>query len=212
MRKIFIALAVFAFGIMSIAYAATQGATVSEGATGQITESSAGQNVAQGGNVTIINLTATVSTDKWQGYYGNVTGTLALGYGAFSFYDFSGAAPITVFASQNQTFDFASLAATDSSNIDTDWGYNTATDNDQAVDVYTISNSIGGVTVNSTLLNGGATRITGIFSDGNTGDKENYAFGANVTNGAAFDGNNWDYQLMVPVNVTTETYYFYVEI
>jgi|APSaa5957512576_1039674.scaffolds.fasta_scaffold259908_2 hypothetical protein len=40
MRKIFIALAVFAFGIMSIAYAATQGATISDGVTGQITETS----------------------------------------------------------------------------------------------------------------------------------------------------------------------------
>jgi len=195
------------------AYAAYQGSNTSVIKTGRITQSSAGNATADGGNVTLVNLTATVSTDKWQGFYGNVTGTLSLGLNSNSFYDFSAATPLSVFAGLNSSFDFSGLAQVEPDDMDTAYDFSTPADNDQAADVFTQTNIISGIDVNTTLLNGAAGNwYTGLFSDGNVGNQSNYVFGANVTNGAGFDGTLNDYQIMVPVNAPTMAYYFFVEI
>jgi len=212
-RRLIIALIAITLALAGYAYGAIQGATVTEGGTNQTTETTAGSDGAYGGNVTLINLTATVSTDRWQGYFGNVTGTLALGYGADLFYDFSAATALNVYASQNQSFAFGSLEAAAAADVDTQWGYGTG--NDQAVDVFTGSSNISGVVVPSAELEPDAANLwyTGIFDDSGTTDKSYFAFGCNVTDGstAGFDGTGWHYQLMVPAD-GLETYYFFVQI
>jgi len=195
-------------------YAAIQGSNVSMGPTGQLTETSAqGQN-AEGGNVTLVNITAAVSTDKWQGFYGNVTGSLSLGYGSDSFYDFSGAVPLYLYATENATFDFSIITAVNNSEVDTAWGYTTDSDNDQARDVFTTGKDIAGIQVNATQLLGTGPWFSGLFSNGANADKESFAFGCNISNAgtAGFDGTDYHYQLMVPVDATTEVYYFFMEI
>ncbi len=214
-RMAMVLLVVFALVQSFVAFAAYQGATVSEGATGSLTETTAGSDSAVGGNVTLINLTATVSTERWQGYYGNVSGTLRLGVGSNIFYDFSGASAAAVYASQNSSFDFTSLVAGTAAQVDTAWSYSTGSD--QATDIYT-----GTATIESTtnvpvveLQPNGNGWYSGIFNDGNSALKSNFAFGANVssTGATAFDGNTWQYQLMVPADGTAgETYYFFLSI
>lgn len=208
-------IAVLAFGLLAVAgaYAAIQGATVTTGRSDTMTATTAGNDTAEGGYVTMINLTATMSTDRWQGYYGNVTGDLQLGYSTNVFYDFSGATALSVFASRNQSFDFASLEAAAAADVDTVWGY--AIGNDQAADVFTGSRNIGGVVVPTAALEptGPNRWFSGIFDDGSSTAKGYFAFGTNVTDGsvAGFDGNGWHYQLMVPAD-GTEMYFFFLEI
>jgi len=211
MKKLLIAIMVMSLAIVGVAYAAIQGAnSAMVGDSDQITESTAQVEDAEGGNVTTMNLTATVSTDRWQGYYGNVSGSLALGMGASTFYSFSAATALTVFASQNQTFDFTSLGAALAADIDTQWGYGTG--NDQAADVFAGSERIG-TTVDTAYCTLASSRLSGIFDDGTPTDKLNFAFGANISTGACFDGSTCDYEVMVPADAATgETYYFFVEI
>ncbi len=207
MKKIIIALMVAAFSIFGIVYAATQGATVNELSTGSLTETTAGSDEAYGGNVTLMNLTATASTDRWQGYYGNVTGTLSLGIGTDIFYDFSSAAATAVYASQNQTFNFANIEASTGAEIDTEWGY---TGSDIAANIYAGARNVAGVVTQTVTLASG-NFVSAIFDDSGVSDKSYFAFGVNVTTAACFDGNQCDYELMVPAD-GLETYYFFVEI
>lgn len=210
MRKFLIALAVMTLTVASFAYAAVQGATVSEISTGQLTETTAGSDVSEGGNVTMMNLTASVSTDRWQGYYGNVTGTLALGYNSDVFYSFAGATALTVFASQNQNFDFTNLNETTGAAIDTAWSYTGG--NDLAASIYAGTVDVGGVVTQVATLASG-NHVTAIFDDDGGVAKNNYAFGVNVSSAACFDGTTCDYELLVPADAQTgETYYFFVEI
>jgi len=193
-------------------YAATQGAEVDEIKTGALTETSAGNDTAEGGNVTMMNLSTTQSTTRWQGYYGNVSGSLSLGFGSSIFFDFSSSAISSVFASQNQTFDFPSLEAGEAVDIDNLWGYSSGAD--QATDIYTGTTSIEGVSAPSVELEpSGSNFNSTILDDGNNQTKSGFAFGVDVQEPAApcFDGTNCEYELMVPA-FGTEVYYFFLTI
>ena len=63
------------------------------------------ENNAVAGNVTAMNLAALTTTQSWQGYYGNVSGTVQLANSAGAvFYNWSDASPTgQVFASMNNT-------------------------------------------------------------------------------------------------------------
>ena len=212
MKKLLIALMVVSIMAVSAAFGAIQGTTVSEGDSNSYTETSGGSDASIGGNVTLMNLTATASTDRWQGYFGNVTGTLGLGYGADLFYDFSSASALAVYASTNQSFDFSSIEAGAAADVDTAWGYGAG--NDQAVDTYVDGNhDISTTNTVTALLEGTGDWYSGIFDQSSNTNKEDFAFGCNITNGVAFDGSDWDYQLLVPAaSAGGDTYYFFVEI
>jgi len=180
--------------------------------SGKLTETSAEQEDAQGGNVTEINLTATVSTDRWQGYYGNVSGKLRFGRGSYIFYTFGVSSEVAVYASQNSSFDFTAIEAAAASDIDTQWGYGVG--NDQAEDIFTgdTTNISGVVAPSVELLPLGQNLNSTIMDDGQTGDKLNYIFGAVVQKGATcFDSSICDYELLVPAD-GTEQYYFFLEV
>jgi len=212
-RRTIIIMLIALLSVAGIAYAAVQGSSVDVVKTDQLTETSAGNTDAEGGNVTMMNLSATVSTQRWAGFYGNVTGTLGLGLGTDVFYSFSAANALTVFASQNQTFDWASIEASTGAEVDAATAWNYAAGNDQAADVYAgavqVGTTTGAITEVATLQSGNF--ITGIFDDAAPDGKGNFAFGVNVSSAACFDGTTCDYELMVPAD-GTETYYFFVEI
>lgn len=199
--------------ICTFAYAQnTGGASTEEVQTGSLTETSAGQDTAEGGNVTMMNLSSTQSTTRWQGYYGNVSGTLALGYNSNIFFDFASASVSSVFASQNQTFDFASLAAGNAADVDSLWGY--ASGADTAQTIFTGTTSIQGVSAPSVELQPALSNFNStILNDGTNGNKQNFAFGVNVQQPgvSCFDGTDCEYELMVPSD-GQEVYYFFLTI
>ena len=88
-----------------------QGATITKGSVSRSNATSIGTDVAAGGNVTNMNLSAATSTVKWQGYYGNASiSSLRLGTAsATSLYSWSGSLKnniVGVFATTGSVFDF----------------------------------------------------------------------------------------------------------
>lgn len=58
--------------------AGPQGATYTEGDTGTYSADTSGNDAATGGCISEANLSASSSTTKWQGYYGNLSGYIVL--------------------------------------------------------------------------------------------------------------------------------------
>jgi len=194
------------------AYAATEGAETDRIGTGKLQETTAGSTEAEGGNVTLLNLTTTQSTARWQGFYGNVSGSLSLGLGSDVLYDFSSATISSVFASMNQTFDFTVLQAATTNQIDTVWGYGSGAD--IAANIFTGITTVEGVAGPSVELEPIDSDFnTTIFNDGSSSVKESFAFGVTVQEPAVpcFDSSDCEYELMVPAT-TGEVYYFFLSI
>jgi len=199
------------------------------------TETSAGNMIASGGNVTEVNLTGTnVSTIKWAGYFGQVAADLYLGSGTSLLYSFGAAANNqikSVFASTDTAFNFASLQVISAGDVDTVWSFATG-DSDSETTVFTGTSTISQVTSvpslglyghdpgtglqNATLFNPGAFKDDGSATAGSFGT---IAFGVMVIPNA-YDYKNTtvvDYELIVPVNNTgitsnTQTYYFFLDV
>jgi hypothetical protein len=213
MKKVNLIIGVIIVFILSYnVFAQTGGAAVDEIRTGTLSTSTVGNDTAQGGNVTMMNLSTTQTTTRWQGYYGNVSGSLSLGYGSDVFYDFSSSSISSVFVSQNETFDFTQLETAQAVDIDAVWGY--ASGVDRAIDIFTGSSSILGVSAPSVELEPtGSNFNSTILDDGNNQTKSGFAFGVNVQEPAVpcFDGSNCEYELMVPSD-GQETYYFFLTI
>ncbi|MBN2457796.1 hypothetical protein JXB31_01550 [Candidatus Woesearchaeota archaeon] len=204
-------LAVMAAGIVFAATGENAGTDV--GSTGQLTEGPAtpGQAVAQGGNVTRVDVESNASATKWQGFYGNVSGNVRLGLTTNTFYDFGSSDIIAVYAARDQNFDFASMSNALAQNVSTAFGL-TGVENSTAV--YTNVLSIDGlVNTPSTALEDGNFN-TYIVDDGNDAAINDFAFGGEVQNtgAAGFDGVHYEYELLVPVEAGTPTYYFFMSI
>ena len=207
-------------------------------ATGTLNESAAGTNPAQGGNVSLMNLNASASTVKWQGYYGNVSANISLGNGTNTLFNFGSANKTTqirsVFATLNSSFSFANAAIAAVADIDAAWNFNTSdidsTTLSFANDTATISTITSVPVINLTAyqsMTGGCNSSktqffkSGIFKDSTApaiffGYYGYFAFGVTVNaSKCAFDNTSYvDYELIVPVNSTslTQTYQFYLDI
>lgn len=196
-----------------------ENASITTGAEGTWTETATpGSTTANAGNVTQVNLTGSYSTDKWVGFYGNVSASLYLGSGAQVFYQFADANVNTVYASTDQNFGFGALQAATPAAMDTAWSFNTAAHTDQAADVFTTNTlTHDGVAnlYNATLQEGAAEFQTFIAADGAApAAKGDFVFGAVVQNAGAagFDGNQWQYEMLVPSTGSGDTYYFFMTI
>lgn len=184
---------------------------VTQDNVGSFTETTGNTVTAEGGNVSNLNIYSNMSTYRWQGYVGNVSGDLSLGRDNNTLYHFGSAEIDTVFATTSSDYAWATLEASTAAEVDTQWGFSDGAD--QAVDAYTDSNDIEGITVPTVTLEG--AHVCGLFDDGSVAAKTNFAFGANVTEGgmAGFDGDFYEYEVMVPTPAqSTETYYFYVSL
>lgn len=199
---------------------ADQDAQTDVGATGQYTVTSAEATLAEGGNVTEVNVTSTGSTDKWQGFYGNVSGNLALGDGATVFFNWTGASFSAIFASPGSTVDWGSVSgiagAPAMNGKDTDYGF-TNTDSDS------ITNTFGGASCTAGTYLAAADGATpynsttaGIWEtcigEDSGGALDDTVFGTNIASGDSFAGTEVDYQLLVPVIAANDNYYFYLEV
>ncbi|MFP4403499.1 MAG: hypothetical protein ACLFPJ_04060 [Candidatus Woesearchaeota archaeon] len=214
MKKMLVLVLVMALFCASFVMADAREAETTVGTSGTLDETdTAGDAEAEGGNVTNVDLDGTYSTQRWQGFYGDVSATLQLGLATDVFYDFGTVGVEAVYATQNQAFNFAGATNVDDvTGLDTAWGYTDG--DDQIVDVYT-----------ETISNDGYTDALGVnprTSDfnsyaigtaANPASKDDVAFGATVENAGAtgFDGGTYNYELMLPAD-GIETYYFYMSI
>lgn len=184
-------------------------------------------DTTEGGNVTNMNIYTNVSTEKWAGYWGNLTGRMILAPDLTNmFYTWTWTAAdggeVCAVAAQSG-FDWSGVEAVANTDVDTVWGFNGG-DVDSAVKTLT---DTCGVTVAETTVVGSAGNTTGLGTDFTTcavgdgdaytaGLKENLAFCVEVDPaGNLFNGQVGNYELLVPTNEagsTTEIYYFWMEL
>lgn len=177
-------------------------------------------NQSEGGYITNIEIwTANTQTQKWQGYYGNVSGNIYLNSSSDqSMYAWTVDLNNTfVYATTNSTLpNTDSLYNITNSSLDTLWGFSASSDNISNTYLNTSGNqNFAGKTVVDPL---GATTSAG-YSDYVIADVGSGAVKADVlwaglinVSKTGFKGQNADYELLVPVSSSAELYYFYIEL
>lgn len=192
------------------------------GTQGKYTQVGNANVVTEGGNVTPLNLSSNVSTEKWAGYFGNVTGQIVLApdntdmFYTWTWTSANGGEVCAVAASSG--FDWSSIAAAVAGDVDTVWGFDTAdTDSSTSTMNGNCNLNIAGIAVPNTACTTMPTSSleSAVVTDGATAAKSDIAFCVNITAGTGlFDGSTGDYELMTAANETagaTETHYFWLE-
>ncbi len=175
-----------------------------------------------GGNVTNMNFNSNISTNKWAGFWGNVSGKTVLSPGTAMFYTWTwtptSGGDVCAVASPTG-FNWAAIAITTATAINSVFGHGAATDNaTNTLNDATCSVNVAGTSVTSTgnYTGGGTAFQTCAIQDGAATAKSDFAFCVNITGaGNLFNGQTGNYELLVPTNKTlgsTETYYFWLEL
>ncbi|MCP4647964.1 MAG: hypothetical protein GY852_09585 [bacterium] len=208
--------------LVGLSFAIQPAETWQAGPQGKYTQVGNANVLTEGGNVTPLNLSSNVSTEKWAGYYGNVTGQIVLAPNtADMFYTWAwtsanGGEVCAIAAPAG--FNWAGLVAAAAGDVDTVWGFDT-TDTDSSTNTMagTCNVDIAGITVSTactTMPTSGLESV--VVNDGATAAKSDIAFCVNITSGTAlFDGSTGDYELMTAANETagaTDTHYFWLEL
>lgn len=165
-------LTLFMFGINYV-IAQPSGASVTEGTPERAPEDAAGSASAYAGNITSLAINGFTNTRAWQGYYGNVTGTIQLADGSDNvFYNWSSFNPEgEVLASTNQTITWTSLQCFNFTANGTEGGVSGET--------------VGGTNVGGLNLSGLEARYGIAFDDV---DGVNETFGFDITHDQFFIG------------------------
>ncbi|MFH1394099.1 MAG: hypothetical protein ABII71_00335 [Candidatus Micrarchaeota archaeon] len=191
-------------------------------ATGKYNQSVVANVTTEGGNVTNVNLGGNVSTERWAGFWGNVTGEIILSPSTSIFYRWawSSARGGEVCAVASPVpFDWTNVQAAVANDVDSVWGFGDATDNatntlTQAVcNVYVAGTS---VTTVGNLTGVGGFETCAVADNGAPAAKSDLAFCTNISQGGSlFNGQDGDYEVLVPTDEAdgaTETYYFWIEL
>jgi len=195
------------------------------GQTGKYTQVSHANVTTEGGNVTNLNLSGNISTEKWAGFWGNVSGRIVLAPGinqpmffTWTWNSSRGGEVCAIAAASG--FDWSGVQLVPASKIDSIWGF-TGTDTDSAVNTLksTCSVDVAGIPVSGSAGNFtgvGGFETCAIADQSAPGAKSDVAFCVNITqNGNLFNGLTGDYELIAPTNETAgqfETYYFWLEL
>jgi hypothetical protein len=211
------------------------GATVSVGKPQTKNATTAQSVTAAGGNITEVNITADSQTQVWQGFWGQVNGSIVLQDAAaatfyrWNVFNVSG----EVYASRSSSVNFANIAP--DNNCSNDNPLTGAGFSDSANNTYSNNTNrfiqVGVVAINAstacavyTFVN--STAQTSFFQDilltDTANNQTNFSIGGNSTvyatpiegNIAGYNSVLNKYQLLVPVNRTAgfNTYFFYAEI
>ncbi len=185
---------------------------------------------AQAGNVTQLDIDALSITQSWQGYYGNVSGSMLLANANNqTFYDWANGTSVggQVYASRNDTVDWSTINCSNASVIAAEEAYL----GQNAGDADSVNNTFSGTA--PSFLVGSRTMSgcpgTNVFVNGSAQSTDYHqillADGAGKTvyttiidHGAyGFDGEQHDFQLLVGENghvgdTATTPYFFYTEL
>lgn len=222
-------LVLFGVILFGSAFAAEGPVDITPGSEGRYTTTPLGENVTtEGGNVTDINLTTNASTEKWVGFYGNVTGNLLLSKGtgaALYVWTWNPSSSGEVCVSLNDAWTYWSALATPTpATMDTLFGFTTAADADTITKTLVTACSqtftaAGTVTGKGNFTNNASNAKvweTCAFSRGTEAAMEDYVFCVNMsTTETAAVGGYWMYQVMAPIQSTIDyfdQYFFYAEL
>jgi hypothetical protein len=232
--------AVFAMAMPAIVRAGPQGAGYDEGATGTFTKATSGTDAAKGGYISEANLSTSSQTTKWQGYYGNVSGHIALEDASGNeMYNWTWAASnggevFAVARASVPTFTDVDTNDITAANVDTalttdgTWsgtGSDSVAitfggDNDNSV-FYVSGQTVGATSrnkMNTLKSSGGVSAFEEVIltDQGAINDVSDMIWTCLINDNAEnFKGTTSDYQMIVPTTDSgdaTVTYYFYVEL
>ena len=233
MKKLFVLFAVF-LAVSGMAMA-IRGATL-DGSMTDLTRwtgaTSTANDTTEGGNITYGNLNGSSLTDRWAGYFGNISGAniyLTDSVGGTTNYLYSWAVAGAnqtgeVCVSTNASFAFSVAEASTGADIDT--AYSWASGADTGANTFTGTGCSlifeeQGVTVASTAYadgdSGGSSFYTCVVDDGAVAADDDFAFCTNITvGGTNYLGGGAEYELVVPASDATPTsstlYWFFIEI
>ncbi|MBI4438374.1 hypothetical protein HY640_00410 [Candidatus Woesearchaeota archaeon] len=195
---------------------------------------------ASAGNVSMVTLTDTKVTSRWQGYYGNLTGTVTLSDASNNtLYSWELQPSGEVYASNHSTVDWSSIKCVNfTSNLSDGWTFNITTlerfYNAGRNDVDGIDETFNTTYTNATGFTAGSVLIndqqkcpltytfvnnayqTTEFEEILLTDNSSVVFTTLLENGLlGFDGRKWDFQMLVAENgddPAPTNYYFFVEV
>ena len=215
-KKITIILLSLIFCFSSMSYSIDNINTIVDGTAGTYFSGSSSTSTANPGKVKELTLSSTISSSKWQAFYGNLSSTILLGEDSNTFINFGDSDASyfdSVFATSSTSFDFTNKTAANVSKIDALLGFSNSADSDQLEDVFNESTTIEGVSnVSSVTLNTNFKQ--GILYDGvNDTLLNSYAFTSVINSKAVgFKNQKHDFEMIVPVNGSSQSYNFYLSI
>ncbi len=227
-------LAIALFLNVPLGSAAEGARTVTTGPTTNATETTAGSAQARGGFITSINLSSETQTLHWQGYYGNVQGNITLEDAAGKLlyrWAWQNTDTGEVYASESSTVSWPNIQAGTNSNVNYVGG---SAGSDSAADTFTITSTFN---VTNKTLTGVPSTYTynasntspaggvqtsffrmGVLNDTSANEVfvtilENNQEGFDADGNTTTTGDQYDFQMIVPVNESSQTrYYFYLEL
>jgi hypothetical protein len=186
---------------------------------------------AQGGNVTELNIQALTITQSWQGYYGNVTGTVSLQDGNNNtFYNWSSASPSgEIYATRNASVSWTSVNCTNSSQRTSEETYlgQSATDADSVSNTFTTGSHPAFSVGSNSILASSCYRTYGYANNQSQSSNfvmvmlnnaHNVIYTTIINDSATgFNGKAYDFELLVGENekagnIGATPYYFFVEL
>ena len=228
-----LALAVVFIGIIMIAYAKAQPTgpdSITQGTSSRYQGSAAQSVQAVAGNVSRLDIHATTVSQFWQGYYGNITGTIVLANANNkSLYQWETANPNgEIYASRNNSIDWSQVGCANQSSI-----YNEETLLNMGNSSERINRTFNQTSnpqffVGGTDITANSCRSTNAYNASGYQQSDFYQILLSSQNNMiyttlidqnkkGFDNNTYDFEMIVPEdgsngNTATTTYYFYVEI
>jgi len=233
--KLFVILFVGLLSLFFVVAVPTGPTTVNNIGSSRYSTSTAGNVSAIAGNVTEINFAANSITQTWQGYYGNITGTIVLGNSNNqTLYNWNLASPSgQVYATRTSaTPTWTSVRCANQTEVnseDTTLGVNQSIDPDSVNKTFLNTTSfnsfyVGSVNINTSLncravqLYNGTGASSSSFQEVVLSDGSNLVYTSLLANDAnGFDNKTHDFEMIVGENghlgdTTSTPYYFYLEL
>jgi hypothetical protein len=193
---------------------------------------------AQGGNITRLNISINTQTGSWQGFAGNISGNIVLDdatgdhFYTWSLFNVSG----EIYASRNTSLNFNNIYPTTNCSVDQalTGGGGDRINRTYIQNFNTRNFSVGTIAINSSssctvrpYVNGSNQTSTNLYENIILNAETNNESMFNVTinntiyagilepdGTTGFDGQQYNFQLLVPVNKTAQfnTYAFYAEL
>lgn len=204
----------------SVATAAT-GASINSGNGNATADTGGGDTVTtQAGAVSNINVSSDQNTNKWSGFYGNISGQKVLGDGSNNFYswtadNFNGAKVITV--PSGDSIPSSITGITDPSTI---LGSEFDTGSDNSTNTFDTTGTVNydGTDVTTSKVDtfnsgGSGTYPTFLAENGNQAGQPVYV-AESLTGATSFNNKNFNYQMLVGVGESSsqKAFDFYLEL
>lgn len=215
---------IFVLALAATAYAAPDpdGATLTVGTAETKPTTAPGSTQAEGGNITGVNLTALAKSRVWQGFFGSVSGNITLQDNTNDqFYSWTlETVNGSVFASQTSAVNWTSVSGVTNCSTDQNVSGN---GNDRVNRTFTQNASLTGWSVAGITITDACQTWTYVNNASQSTYFEEIMLNASNAysiyatkinfNTTGYNNATQDYQMLVPDtrNVSTTTYYFYVE-